>query len=273
MSWTPAKIKNLKNLWKRGKTTGEIGRALGMSKGAVVGKVHRLELEGRPSPIIKKTESNKGSSKKTPAKKTEKKTVSKNTPTKKTKTPPMTTKKSPVKETKKPDKKAAVKGAKKGKTSDKEVSLKGKKEVAKKGASKPVAEKKATDKKVETKKAATKKEVVKKEPAKKNEPAQKPEKGSVKVADKPVVEPETDEEIVPEKPKEIKTTNVSLMELKLTSCRWPIGDPKDPDFHFCGNQTQTGKSYCPDHCKMAYISLRELNQQNAKNQKGKDSKK
>ena len=53
MSWTPEKIKQLKKLWAKGKSTVEIGRELGISKNAVVGKVHRLELDARPSPIKK----------------------------------------------------------------------------------------------------------------------------------------------------------------------------------------------------------------------------
>lgn len=138
MTWTPEKIKSLKKLWQKGKSTVEIGKALGISKNAVVGKVHRLELAARPSPIKSGT----------------------------------------------------------AKTSTK-------------NASKTVS-----------------------------------------------------------KPKSNKTT---LMDLKLTSCRWPIGDPKDPDFHFCGKQAQTGKPYCPEHCKMAYISLRELTLQNAKTKKEKDN--
>ena len=55
MVWTPEKIKLLKKLWLKGKSTIEIGKELGMSKNAVVGKVHRLELAARPSPIKKKS--------------------------------------------------------------------------------------------------------------------------------------------------------------------------------------------------------------------------
>ena len=51
MAWTPELIKELKRLWNKGLTTVEIGNRIGMSKNAVVGKAHRLGLEGRPSPI------------------------------------------------------------------------------------------------------------------------------------------------------------------------------------------------------------------------------
>ena len=126
MSWTEEKIKQLKKLWSKGKTTVEIAKEMGISKNSVIGKVHRLELNARPSPI----------------------------------------------------KKEAVK--------------------------------KTVKKKVQ------------------------------------------------------KQENVSLLDLKLNSCRWPIGDPKDADFHFCGKDTVTGKPYCSEHCKIAYTSLKELANQNKK---------
>lgn len=51
MSWTDEKIEDLKKLWAKGLSTAEIGRELGVSKNAVVGKSHRLGLKPRPSPI------------------------------------------------------------------------------------------------------------------------------------------------------------------------------------------------------------------------------
>ena len=51
MDWTDDVIGRLKALWTEGHSTAEIGRRLGMSKNAVVGKAHRLALAARPSPI------------------------------------------------------------------------------------------------------------------------------------------------------------------------------------------------------------------------------
>lgn len=51
MTWTPELIAQLKDLWEKGESTAEIGRRLGISKNAVVGKAHRLALPSRPSPI------------------------------------------------------------------------------------------------------------------------------------------------------------------------------------------------------------------------------
>ncbi|MHA1597929.1 MAG: GcrA family cell cycle regulator [Alphaproteobacteria bacterium] len=49
--WTPDHIKTLMALWAEGLPTLEIGRRLGITKNAVVGKVHRLGLPKRQSPI------------------------------------------------------------------------------------------------------------------------------------------------------------------------------------------------------------------------------
>ena len=35
-------------------------------------------------------------------------------------------------------------------------------------------------------------------------------------------------------------------------CKWPIGDPARDDFHFCGQPTLAGKSYCAYHARMAF---------------------
>jgi GcrA cell cycle regulator len=51
MEWNDDTITRLRALWAEGLSTAEIGRRLGVSKNAVVGKAHRLSLTARPSPI------------------------------------------------------------------------------------------------------------------------------------------------------------------------------------------------------------------------------
>jgi GcrA cell cycle regulator len=46
-TWTPERVALLKLLWDEGVTTAEIGRRIGVSKNAVVGKVHRIGLVPR----------------------------------------------------------------------------------------------------------------------------------------------------------------------------------------------------------------------------------
>jgi GcrA cell cycle regulator len=51
MDWNDETIARLRAFWADGHSTAEIGRRLGVSKNAVVGKAHRLNLPPRPSPI------------------------------------------------------------------------------------------------------------------------------------------------------------------------------------------------------------------------------
>ncbi len=51
MEWNEDTITRLRALWAEGHSTAEIGRRMGVSKNAVVGKAHRLNLTARPSPI------------------------------------------------------------------------------------------------------------------------------------------------------------------------------------------------------------------------------
>ena len=55
MDWTDEVIDRLRAFWAAGVSTAEIGRRLGVSKNAVVGKAHRLSLAARPSPIRRGT--------------------------------------------------------------------------------------------------------------------------------------------------------------------------------------------------------------------------
>jgi GcrA cell cycle regulator len=35
-------------------------------------------------------------------------------------------------------------------------------------------------------------------------------------------------------------------------CRWPIGDPAENEFHFCGRKPKSGSPYCEAHARKAY---------------------
>lgn len=50
----------------------------------------------------------------------------------------------------------------------------------------------------------------------------------------------------------IQFKKLSLLELKENNCRWPSGDPKDNNFHFCGCPTEGNNPYCSYHSKIAY---------------------
>ncbi len=163
MAWTDEMVEDLKRMWKEGLTTGEIGKRLNVSKNSIVGKVHRLGLSGRPSPIKKKEDSA------APAK-----------PQPKTVAP------KPVK------------------------TVKEEKIVAPKPA-----------------------------PVEKKQP-------------EPVKEIFT-QPIIPVAPKIKHNGNLSLTDLDNHTCRWPIGDPKDDNFHFCGKKVRIGQTYCEEHVALAYV--------------------
>lgn len=208
MAWTDEMVEELKRLWEEGVTTGEIGRRLNISKNSIVGKVHRLGLSGRPSPIKKKDD--------------EESVDSKSKPEAKTKQAP---KKSVAKDTKKQAPKAAV----------------AKPVVAAEPVAKPKVE--------EVKPLSEKKQEKKQE-----------KKPDTKPVAKTVAEPNTDEEDI----KLAKTLTqissststkgvVSLTDLDNHTCRWPVGDPKDPNFHFCGKKVRIGQTYCEEHAAVAYV--------------------
>jgi GcrA cell cycle regulator len=59
-------------------------------------------------------------------------------------------------------------------------------------------------------------------------------------------EPELIENIIP------IGQRCTLLELDQEKCHWPIGDPGQPDFFFCGGKTNAGTPYCGYHGRVAY---------------------
>ena len=175
MVWTEETVEELKKMWDKGMTTGQIAKALNVTKNSIIGKVHRLCLTARPSPI------------------------------KKSATP---------KNTDAEDKKTTTKAKKTCKTSTKNE--------------KP-AENKVEDK-VETKVEKKVEKAVKEKT----------------VATKEVKPAEAS-------PKFVEETNIPLVKLDNHTCRWPLGDPKDNDFCFCGKRIKTGQTYCEEHAAVAYV--------------------
>jgi GcrA cell cycle regulator len=58
--------------------------------------------------------------------------------------------------------------------------------------------------------------------------------------------------LVPAKPSPEVADKTSLLDLNDRICKWPIGHPGEPDFHFCGEQANPGFPYCVQHCGVAY---------------------
>ena len=135
MGWTDESVEKLRQLWAQGLTANEIAKKLGVTKNAIVGKVHRLCLTARPSPI---------------------------------------------------------------KSKDAEEEIPQQPDLIEKIEEKPVEE---------------------------------------------VAKPRKTEEL----------TNIKLADLDSHTCRWPIGDPRDDDFCFCGKKVRSGQTYCDEHSMQAYV--------------------
>ncbi len=58
--------------------------------------------------------------------------------------------------------------------------------------------------------------------------------------------------LVPAKPAAEFADKTSLLDLTDKICKWPLGHPGEPDFHFCGKPINPGFPYCLDHCSVAY---------------------
>ena len=58
--------------------------------------------------------------------------------------------------------------------------------------------------------------------------------------------------LVPAKPSPEVADKTSLLDLNDRICKWPMGHPGEPDFHFCGEQANPGFPYCVAHCGVAY---------------------
>ncbi len=65
----------------------------------------------------------------------------------------------------------------------------------------------------------------------------------------PAVEPTGIEVIVDDIPV------IPLLELTEHTCKWPVGDPWDPGFGFCGAPSMEAKPYCEFHSRRAYPAL------------------
>lgn len=185
MVWDDESIKQLIKLWDKGLSTTEIAKKMNVSKNSVVGKVHRLCLKARPSPIKKKSADADNA-------KAEDTLFSQ------------------IQET----------------VNDKPESKKTNADTEKKQSS--------GEKEKKTPKKAVKAEVKVKETEQANvqEKVETPNKN--KTDNKP-------------------TSNIKLIELDSHTCRWPIGDPRDEDFCFCGKKVRAGQTYCDEHSQVAYV--------------------
>jgi GcrA cell cycle regulator len=84
------------------------------------------------------------------------------------------------------------------------------------------------------------------------------------------LQPEADFEPEPEpEPQPLPTLVVAdgdpitIMSLSEKTCRWPIGDPTQADFRFCGRLPAPSMPYCRDHARMAYQPIQDRRRRRA----------
>jgi len=68
----------------------------------------------------------------------------------------------------------------------------------------------------------------------------------------PPIPPAPPRRLVPAKPSPEVADKTSLLDLNDRVCKWPMGHPGEPDFHFCGQAANPGFPYCVQHCGVAY---------------------
>jgi GcrA cell cycle regulator len=68
----------------------------------------------------------------------------------------------------------------------------------------------------------------------------------------PPAAPAPPRRLVPAKPSADMAGKTTLLDLNDKICKWPLGHPGEPDFHFCGDTVNPGFPYCVAHCGQAF---------------------
>lgn len=50
---------------------------------------------------------------------------------------------------------------------------------------------------------------------------------------------------------------ITIMQLNAFTCRYPIGDPQDADFSYCGRTCSLAGPYCADHVRLCYVPVKK----------------
>jgi GcrA cell cycle regulator len=213
MSWTDERIERLKELWTKGMTASQIADELGgVSRNAVIGKAHRLGLQARPSPV-------------------------------------------------KPNEGAPASGlqiAPGDADPLEEPPFDLDDEPAETAAPAPEPAAKAAQAAPQEEPAAPSQPPAPEKPA-----PQAPQPRVVSIGpggfqrqgpgdQQQPIPPAPPRRLVPAKPSADVADKTSLLDLNEKICKWPIGHPGEPDFHFCGRPANPGFPYCVEHCGVAY---------------------
>ncbi|WP_019515977.1 GcrA family cell cycle regulator [Sphingomonas sp. Mn802worker] len=219
MSWTDERIDTLKTMWEAGQTASQIADALGgVSRNAVIGKAHRLGLQSRPSPVVSKEEARAqaaAAQEAAPADDMEEGTGAE---------PVVIAKPEPV------------------------VA------AAPSPAPEPVVDEDEEDEEAEPVVAAP---AARERPVESQQPILRSVGPGGFVRQSPGEQqapstPAPPRRLVPARTAPEYADKTSLLDLSDKVCKWPLGHPGEPDFHFCGDKVNPGFPYCVTHCGHAY---------------------
>ena len=218
MSWTDERIDALKTMWEAGQTASQIAEALGgVSRNAVIGKAHRLGLQSRPSPVKPNEPVAAAPVPDVPLPEAEPEPA-----------PPPIAAAPPAPPRPAPE--PVVVAADADEDEDDAV------------------EDDADEEEDEEVVAAPKREpqpilrsvgpggFVRQSPGEQQPPST----------------PAPPRRLVPAKPSPEIAGKTTLLDLNDRICKWPLGHPGEPDFHFCGEKVNPGFPYCVAHCGHAY---------------------
>ncbi len=213
MSWTDERIETLKRLWEQGLTASQIADELGgVSRNAVIGKAHRLDLKSRPSPVKSPDAAPARPAARAAAPRPARAPAVKAAPA----APPNPS--APTRPAVKPRPVAAA----------------------------PVADDLPAP--TRTPPAPTPQSdgprlvsigpggFIRQGPGDQQAP----------------IPPAPPRRRVPAKPNPDIADKTSLLDLNERICRWPMGHPGEADFHFCGSPVNPGYPYCVEHCGRAF---------------------
>ena len=207
MSWTDERIESLRKMWEAGQTASQIAEELGgVSRNAVIGKAHRLELQARPSPV-------------------------------------------------RPNEPVVVPAPAQPAA---EIEAEPEAEIEPEPELEPqVAEEEEAD---EVEEASAPAAIVPPTPGPRGPETQTVLRsvgpgGFVRQTpgeQQPPATPAPPRRLVPAKPSPNIAGKTTLLDLSDKICKWPLGHPGEPDFHFCGQKVNPGFPYCVQHCGHAY---------------------
>jgi len=217
MSWTDERIEKLTKMWEGGSTASQIAEELGgVSRNAVIGKAHRLGLKARPSPV-KPNEKAEAAPAKTPRPPAEPSAPAE---------PRVATPRAAPAPLAPPAPRAPVAAA------------------APVSPAAPAAAPATSGAASDTPPSPPQPRIVSVGPG-----------GFLRQGpgdQQAPIPPAPPRRLVPARPSVEVADKTGLLDLNDRICRWPMGHPGEPDFHFCGDKVNPGFPYCVDHCGRAY---------------------